>query len=463
MAANYHPADDLRRWLATYISTMHEEDLDIITLWILHTHFVPVLFTTGRLLLDSPVPESGKTTVIEHMSYLALDPIQASSVSSGALLPRLLNERPRTILIDEADRSLSPDNPNNKDIISTVNSGYKRGGTRPVLVQTADGNWDAKEMSTFGAVAMAGNNPELAADTRSRTIRVLLMPDTMGTVEDSDWEFLEAPARDLHENISQWAENNNDRIRDLRPPMPEGVRGRLKECWSPLIRVAALCGQEWEERAMRLASRALELRQAEVEAGLRADPPKVLMLKAMYENWPEGQERWKVDDVIDMLAAENPALWDEDIIKGRRRISAQAIAKTMSGSYGLRTRKGTTRDDRTRAYHRSDFDAVFVRMGIAPYRTEDTADTTSTEDTFSADVSGVTGVNGVTAVNERDPQSVHHLNTGATEDLFGNIDAPENAWCDECGKSIKAQHAKVRGTVCPSCVKATEEGVRRGA
>lgn len=377
-----NPADVLRSWLSTYISTMHEEDMDVLTLWTLHTHFVPALFTTGRLLLDSPVPESGKTTVLEHMSYLALDPIQASSVSSGALIPRMLDQRPRTVLIDEADRSLSPDNPNNKDIISTVNSGYKRGGTRPVLIQTADGNWDAKEMSTFGAVAMAGNNPELADDTRSRTIRVLLMPDTLGTVEDSDWEFLEPLAADLSERISQWAEANFDAIRDIRPAMPEGVRGRLRECWSPLIRVAALCGPEWQERAMNLAARALELRQAEVDAGLRSDPPKILMLRAIHQHWPEGQERWKVEDIIDMLANENPSLWDEDVIKSRKRVSPQAIAKTMSGSYGLRTRKGTTREDRSRAYHRTDFEPVFLRMGLTPLSTPDTPVTAGTEDTW---------------------------------------------------------------------------------
>lgn len=394
-----HPADTLREWLSTYISTMHDEDLDIITLWILHTHFVPVLYTTGRLLLDSPVPESGKTTVLEHMSHLALDPVQASSISSEALIPRMLDIRPRTILIDEADRALSPDNPNNKGIISTVNSGYKRGGTRPVLMKTADGSWEPSDMSTFGAVAMAGNNPDLAPDTRSRTIRVLLMPDTMGTVEDSDWEFIEADAKDLLENISQWAEANHDRLGEIRPPMPEGIRGRLRECWSPIIRVAALCGPEWQERAMHLARRALELRRAEVEAGLASVPPKTLMLKAMYDNWPEGQERWKTEDIIPMLAAENPTLWEADLLKNQKRVTAQAIGKTLAGSFGLHTRRGTTRSDRTPAYHRSDFIPVFLRMGISPLSTPDTPDTSVTPDTSSeANVTGVDGMAGVSGL-----------------------------------------------------------------
>ncbi|WP_423057354.1 DUF3631 domain-containing protein [Brevibacterium linens] len=382
-----HPLDAVHSWFSQYVSTMHPEDLDIIALWTAHTHFVPVLYSTGRLLLDSPVPESGKTTVLDHMQRLCLDPLQASSVSSGALLPRLLNERPRTILIDEADRSLSPDNPNNRDIISTVNSGYRRGGTRPVLTPSSDGDWVAKEMSTFGAVAMAGNNPQLADDTRSRTIRVLLMPDREGVVEESDWEFIEPDAFDLQENLAQWAELNSDRIRDVRPPMPEGVKGRMKECWSPLIRVAALAGPEWEARAQHLAARALEIRRAEAEAGIQSVPPKILMLKVMYENWPEGQEQWRTEEIIPVLAHAHPELWEADEIKGRKRVTAQAIGKTLGGSYGITTRRATTRGDRKTAYHRSDFERVFVRMGVAPTPSikPDTYVTPDTPDTFGAD------------------------------------------------------------------------------
>lgn len=439
-----HPADDLRNWLATYVSTMHEEDLDILTLWILHTHFIGELFTTGRLLLDSPVPESGKTTVLEHMSYLALDPVQASSISSGSLIPRLLDSRPRTILIDEADRALSPDNPNAKEIIATVNTGYKRGGSRPVLIPTEGGGWEAKEMSTFGAVAMAGNNPELAADTRSRTIRVLLMPDTLGTVEESDWEFLEPDAHDLKEKIASWAADNGETLRTLRPEMPEGVKGRLRECWSPLIRVGALCGDGWQRRAEHLAVRALEFRRAEVESGLRADPPKILMLRAMYDNWPEGEERWQTEDIIAMLAAENPSLWEEDRFKGQKRVTAQAIAKTLSGSFGLRTRQGTTRADRSRAYHRSDFDPVFVRMGIAPppIDTVNTVRNVHSVHQSAGNAHGVNEVNGVHAVEGEGGLSVH---TPVQQELI-------EVSCEVCGRSIPSRHVAAHGErVHPSC------------
>ena len=67
-----------------------------------------------------------------------------------------------------------------------------------MLVATKGGGWDAADMPTYAPLAMAGSSPQLPDDTQSRSIRVLLMPDLTGTVEDSDWEFISDDARALH-------------------------------------------------------------------------------------------------------------------------------------------------------------------------------------------------------------------------------------------------------------------------
>src|SRR4029077_1112380 len=117
--------------------------------------------------------------------------------SSSALLPRLLESSLRTILLDEIQRSLDPDKPGVGDVLAIVNTGYRVGSKRPVLVATKGGGWDAADMPTFAPLAMAGSSPQLPDDTQSRSIRVLLMPDLTGTVEDSDWEFISDDARAL--------------------------------------------------------------------------------------------------------------------------------------------------------------------------------------------------------------------------------------------------------------------------
>src|SRR5215212_1168208 len=217
---------DICSWLGRFIRTVTDADLDLLTLWAAHTHLVIETYTTPRLQLDSPVPSSGKTTCLEHLQRLCHRPVQMASLGSSALLTRMLEAEQRTILIDEADRSLNPDKDGIADLLAVLNSGYKRGATRPVLVPAKGGVWEVKEMPTFAAVAIAGNNPNLPEDTRSRIIRVLLLPDLEGRVEESDWELIEDEAADLHDQLERWADQVREQVRAERPGLPEGVNGR---------------------------------------------------------------------------------------------------------------------------------------------------------------------------------------------------------------------------------------------
>jgi hypothetical protein len=121
----------IRQWWGTYIATVTEADLDLLCLFAAHTHLAIETYTTPRLQIDSPIPESGKTTVLEHFQRLCYRPTLMSSVSSPALLTRMLDKELRTILIDEADRSLNPDKEGIADLLAVINSGYKRGATPP--------------------------------------------------------------------------------------------------------------------------------------------------------------------------------------------------------------------------------------------------------------------------------------------------------------------------------------------
>ena len=212
--------DDVREWISRFLRTVTDADLDLLALWIVHTHLINEVYTTPRLLIDSPVPGSGKTTALEHIFHLALRPVQMAVVSSPAMLARLLEAEMRTLLIDEADRSLRPDAPGTPDVLAILNSGYKKGATRPVLVPDKESGWKTKEMPTFAPVALAGNNPHLPDDTRSRTIRVLLLPDLNGTVEESDWELIEDDSKKLAGRIAAWADHVRAQVAANRPPMP---------------------------------------------------------------------------------------------------------------------------------------------------------------------------------------------------------------------------------------------------
>jgi hypothetical protein len=67
--------DDVREWLGRFICTVADNDLDLLALWAAHTHLCHETYTTPRLVLDSLVPGSGKTTVLEHLERLCLHPV----------------------------------------------------------------------------------------------------------------------------------------------------------------------------------------------------------------------------------------------------------------------------------------------------------------------------------------------------------------------------------------------------
>lgn len=350
-------------WLGTYVSTVQESDLELLTLWAAHTHLCVETFTTPRLLLDSPVPGSGKTTTLEHLHKLCLSPVQMATLSSPAMLARLLDAGLRTLLIDEADRSLAPDKEGIGDLLAVLNSGYKRGGTRPVLTPGKDGAWIAKEMPTFCPVVMAGNSPNLPEDTRSRSIRVVLMPDIDGSVLDSEWEYIEDDARRLGERLAAWADEVRDEVRLNRPTLPEGIKGRARERWAPLKRVADAAGGRWPAVVDQLAVEDLAEQALQQEEGIVNQRPHVVLMAHLAEVWPDGSTFIPTKELINALVDAHPDTWGESSSFGKR-LNEQRLGRMLSGNYKIHSdRPGGAGP---RGYTLAALSTAFRRFGLTP-------------------------------------------------------------------------------------------------
>lgn len=352
--------DEVRDWLARFICVVDDTDLDLLALWAAHSHLVVELYTSPRLILDSPVPGSGKTTTLEHLERLCQHPVQMASVSSPALLTRMLDAGMRTILIDEADRSLDPKREGVGELIAVLNSGYKRGGTRPVLIPTKDG-WAVNEMPTYAPVVMAGNNPSLPEDTRSRSIRVLLMPDIDGTAEDSDWELIDAEARALGKRLATWAEGVSGQITATRPVLPEVVKGRARERWLPLLRIAVAAGGHWAEVVADLAVKDVDRLTAEREEGIVQERPAVQLLRHINEVWGDGEKFLATDVLIDRLIREHPEAWGSQSPFGKA-ITPQRMGRMLTTAFNVHS----DRPDGRRGYLRVNLDSALRRFGMVP-------------------------------------------------------------------------------------------------
>ena len=354
---------EVRDWFARYVFVLRDSDLDLLALWAVHTWVCEETYTTPRLLIDSPVPGSGKTTLLEHFGRLCKNPVQMAAVSSSAMLARLTANEIRTLLIDEADRALNPKKPGVEDLIAILNSGYKRGGTRPVLVASKS-DWVVEEMPTFSPVAIAGNSPLIPEDTRSRCLVVRLMPDRNGRVRESDWEAIEPIARELSSKIQRVMEAHKDQIRDSSPDLPSGCVNRLKERWKPLKRVAAVASADWAKRVDQLILADLESARELAESGDVQLSPNLQLAKDLFEIYHTEPEFSPTNHLVARLIRHNPDQWSSASYYGKD-LTPQRFGRILSNAFGVNSLRWSD-PARSRGYHKRQFIVIWNQLGISP-------------------------------------------------------------------------------------------------
>lgn len=422
--------DAVEAWFGRFISVPDEHDLALLAVWTVHTHLAEELRTTPRLQLDSTVPESGKTTCLEHLCHLSRRSILIASPPSPALIPRLLEQEIRTVAIDEVDRVLRPDGPATPDLLGIINSGYRVGATRPALVPMKGGGWKVEEMPTFSPVVLSGNAPLLPDDTRSRIIRILLMPDYGNATEDSDWEVIEEEATALRERIQAFADQIRDDVRGLEVALPEGCVRRSKEKWRPLKRVAVVAGGRWPELVDQLIRRALEEDQAERAAGLRSLPPGMVLLIDLRKIWPEHDDLVPTADLVGRLVAHNADYWGPGSPYGKS-LTAHRFGKLLSQAAKVTSQRPGGRGPR--GYHRKQLLPVWDRLHIGLTETESGAPPGATG------ASGDSSASGITDNHCRRFNSLHRLHR----------DPPEKV-CTNCGTALESPESLRRGR-CAEC------------
>jgi hypothetical protein len=368
--------DEVRAWLARFIITLNDRDLDLLALWIAHTHVVEKGYTTPRLAITSPLPGSGKTTTLEHIQRLANRPVQFASVTTPAALTRMIATEMRTLLIDEVDKNLRPDRPGVEDLISVLNTGYKKGGSRPTTVPDGANGWRVEELPTFAPVAMAGISPHLPDDTLTRMVSIVLLPDGEGMAEDSDWEELDADAAVLADRLAAWAFA-------VELPKPEiEARGRAKERWFPLMRVAEAVGGDWPDRVRDLMRAEADNLEHDREEGLMTMNPALTMLRHVMEEWPDGLEVMTSRALCDSLRTRHPDEWGSSV-KYPSGLTPQRLGRYLGRSFQIRTVKGA--NGLMLGYRHSDVLRVARRLGLAPVNeTSETFGTPETPGEWSA-------------------------------------------------------------------------------
>src|SRR5712672_1822792 len=122
--AGYALIAELESYIRSYVSVAETCYALVIALWLMATHIWPAFDAFPYLVVTSATKRSGKTRLLELMSFVASNSRLVANISPAALYRTISADKP-TLLIDEAEMFSSA----KSEFRSLLNSGYRRGQT----------------------------------------------------------------------------------------------------------------------------------------------------------------------------------------------------------------------------------------------------------------------------------------------------------------------------------------------
>lgn len=381
----------VRAFFATYVVVPSPEFLDVIALWIAHSHAIAAAETTPRLVFKSPEKESGKSLSLEILDLLTPNPLSIINTTIAAIF-RLLDQETSTILFDEVDAVFGAKAaPGYEELRALLNAGYRRGAT--VARVTGEGKkMTVHRFPVFAATALAaiGDLPDTIES------RAIVVPMRRRAPDEQIASFRRRKAQfaadDLRGWLHDWAEHHVDELEDADPAIPEGIADRAADIWEPLLAIADLAGGEWPQRARAAATLILQGRVAD-------DLSLGVQLLADIKATMGIANRMSSAQMIAALNELDEAGWGG--WHDGKGMTARDLARRLK-PYGIRSKVIRLDDNSTpRGYLREDFTDAWVRylrvldgppVGSATSATSATRIRTHVADV--ADVADFTGGNG---------------------------------------------------------------------
>ena len=280
--------------------------LDAETLWAAHTHLLLRrelgIRHSPRLAIQSKLEDSGKTTAMTALLYIAARATATSSLT-GASLFRETDANHWTVLWDEADMAFHKNT--NPELIGVFNAGHDR---KFALVHRQvplpEGGYETRTFDTFTAIALTAIKAFPSRSMQSRCI-VLVMQRASKDEAARLEEFNEGHEDTLTEcgrKFVRWAADINILPRVSKVP---GLINRIWLNWRPLLQIAHLAGGTWPARA---------------QAAAEADMARVMGEKDDSADYALLAAIWRV------FAADNS--------NPRRMLTADLIAKLLNEDEG---------------------------------------------------------------------------------------------------------------------------------
>jgi hypothetical protein len=339
---------------------LRKAEATLVALWITLTHVIDAFDYTAYLHITSPLPECGKTRLLEVTESLVPKPWLTGRVTAAVLMRKVDAEQP-VLLLDESDAAFSGPEDYAEALRGLLNSGFARTGVASSCVgQGAQLSW--KDFKTFCPKAIAGIG-RLPGTIESRSIPIALKRRTKGeTVEKWRRKAAWAEADPIRGALIAWASRHTSELKHVpAPPMPSGLSDRAEDVLEPLFILADVAGGGWPEAA-RLA--AVELMGHEARNDAAADQSIGLELLAdvqrvfVSKNSPA---KLRTEDVITGLCALEDSPWAT--FTNGEKLTPHKLARLLRGFDVKPPRKMRARgaEKPFRGYYLDALDDAFSR------------------------------------------------------------------------------------------------------
>jgi hypothetical protein len=249
--------ETLRRYVV-----MEQPQATACALWIILTWVHErVVVHSPILLVNSPLPNSGKTTLLKLIPFLVRNGLSSVSITGPALF-RSIEKWAPTIAIDEADTALV----NNDDLKDVVNSGWTRGDC---VIRCDPDTHDPRPYPTFCPKAIGMIGRKLPSATLTRCLMIPMRRKRPDEHADDFSHVDNADLARLRSQLLRWAAYNGEALAKAKPEIPPGLHNRARMNWHMLLAIAERC------RAKKAAWAAVK---AVEEIGAAADPELAVQL-----------------------------------------------------------------------------------------------------------------------------------------------------------------------------------------
>lgn len=239
--------DEISLFISRYV-VLSDHQLQIIVLWVIHTHVIKQADTTPYLNIYSAEKRSGKTRLLETLEVLVARPWFTGRVTTAVLARKIDAECP-TLLLDESDAAFNSEKEYSEALRGILNSGYRRGGKSSVCVGKGI-DIGYKDLSTFCPKAIAGIG-KLPGTIADRSIPILLkrrMPDEQ--VERFRPQKIRQEIEQIRASLDRCPSISFENI-DLESP--QELDDRAADCLEPLLAIAKAAGHDWSDKARQAA------------------------------------------------------------------------------------------------------------------------------------------------------------------------------------------------------------------